>query len=161
MAEHKRPKTPSERIDDEALTIDDGKEQARIGARLKVAREYVGLLQEDVALALGIPRASVSALESGKRRVTGLEVRRLARIYRRPVGWLLGEEDVELSEAEPLFRAAEALSERDRDQVLRFAEFLAAAGRPAASGRAATRPSRLPSRSEDTETGPDPDARQR
>lgn len=156
MADQKRPKTPSERTDDDALTdVDDGEEQAKIGARLKEAREYVGLLQEDVASALGIPRASVSALESGKRRVTGLEVRRLARIYRRPVGWLLGEEDVELTEAEPLFRAAEALSERDRDQVLRFAEFLAAAGKPAASGRAGARPSRPPSRSEDTgdETG--------
>jgi transcriptional regulator with XRE-family HTH domain len=156
LADQKRPKTPSERTDDEALTdVDDGEEQAKIGARLREAREYVGLLQEDVASALGIPRASVSALESGKRRVTGLEVRRLARIYRRPVGWLLGEEDVELTEAEPLFRAAEALSERDRDQVLRFAEFLAAAGKPAASGRAGARPSRPASRSEDTgdETG--------
>ena len=116
MADQKRPKTPSERTDDDGLTdVDDGEEQAKIGARLKEAREYVGLLQEDVASALGIPRASVSALESGKRRVTGLEVRRLARIYRRPVGWLLGEEDVELTEAEPLFRAAEvALRTRPR-----------------------------------------------
>lgn len=151
MADQKRPKEPSERTDDDALTdVDDGEEQVKIGARLKEAREYVGLLQEDVASALSIPRASVSALESGKRRVTGLEVRRLARIYRRPVGWLLGEEDIELTEAEPLFRAAEALSERDRDQVLRFAEFLAAAGKPAASGRAAARPSRSPSRAEAT-----------
>lgn len=149
MADQKRPKAPSAPTnDDTAVDVDDGEEQAKIGARLKEAREYVGLLQEDVALALGIPRASVSALESGKRRVTGLEVRRLARIYRRPVGWLLGEEDVELTEAEPLFRAAEALSERDRDQVLRFAEFLAAAGKPAAPGRAAARPPRTPSRAD-------------
>ncbi len=113
----------------------DAAEQAKIGARLREAREYVGLLQEDVASALGIPRASVSALESGKRRVTGLEVRRLARIYRKPVGWLLGEQDIELSNAEPLFRATNSLSVRDREQVLRFAEFLAAAGRPAISRR--------------------------
>lgn len=150
LADQKRPKTPSEQTDDNRLTdVDDGEEQVKIGARLKEAREYVGLLQEDVASALGIPRASVSALESGKRRVAGLEVRRLARIYRRPVGWLLGEEDVELTEAAPLFRAAEALSERDRNQVLRFAEFLAAAGKPAPSGRAAARPPRNPSRTED------------
>jgi len=86
-------------------------------------------------VALGIPRASVSALESGKRRVTGVELRRLARIYRKPVGWLLGEEDIELSDAEPLYRATEALSARDREQVLRFAEFLAAAGPPAGQGQ--------------------------
>jgi len=126
-------------------------EQAKIAARLKEAREYVGLLQEDVASALGIPRASVSALESGKRRVTGLEIRRLARIYRKSVAWLLGDDDVELSDAEPLYRAAEALSARDRDQVLRFAEFLAAAGNPGTTSRAAGRPAPVPAEGDDTE----------
>lgn len=139
MADQKRPKSTAATPDDgTAGEVDDSGEQARIGARLKEAREYVGLLQEEVASALGIPRASVSALESGKRRVTGLEVRRLARIYRKPVGWLLGEDDIELSDAEPLFRATESLSARDRDQVLRFAEFLAAAGNPNASGQPGT-----------------------
>lgn len=136
MADLTQPEGPSSQTggDHDVRTgLGDAEEQAKIGARLKRAREYVGLLQEEVAAALGIPRASVSALESGKRRVTGLEVRRLARIYRKPVGWLLGDEDIELSEAEPLFRATESLSARDREQVLRFAEFLAAAGRPAGS----------------------------
>lgn len=134
MADQRRASQPAA-AGDAVGEVDDSQEQARIGARLKEAREYVGLLQEDVASALGIPRASVSALESGKRRVTGLEVRRLARIYRKPVAWLLGEDDVELSDAEPLFRATESLSARDRDQVLRFAEFLAAAGKPTGPGR--------------------------
>ena len=143
MADPRQPKgpaSPSGGDHDAHADLGDANEQAKIGARLKEAREYVGLLQEDVAAALGIPRASVSALESGKRRVTGLEVRRLARIYRKPVGWLLGEEDIELSEAEPLFRATEALSAQDREQVLRFAEFLAAAGKPAGSRPATGRP---------------------
>jgi transcriptional regulator with XRE-family HTH domain len=113
----------------------DEAEQAKLGARLKEAREYIGLLQEDVATALGIPRTSVHALEAGKRKVTGLELRRLARLYRRPVGWLLGEEETELNDAEPLFRATAALSEEDKEQVLRFAEFLAAAGKPGTGGR--------------------------
>jgi len=136
VADPRQPKGPTSQTGgdhDARAGLGNAEEQAKIGARLKEAREHVGLLQEDAAAALGIPRASVSALESGKRRVTGLEVRRLARIYHKPVGWLLGEEDIELSEAEPLFRATESLSARDRDQVLRFAEFLAAAGRPAGS----------------------------
>ena len=128
-------------------------EQATIAARLREAREYVGLLQEDAATALGIPRASVSALESGKRRVTGIELRRLARLYRKPVGWLLGEEDIELSDAEPLFRATEALSAQDRAQVLRFAQFLAAAGTPGGPGPAAGQaPSAAEDRGTDTST---------
>ena len=107
-------------------------DQQELAARLREAREYVGLLQGDVAKALGIPRASVSALESGKRRVSSLELRRLARLYRRPVGWLLGEDaDVDLSA--PLHRATAALSDNDKEQVLRFAEFLAGAGRPGTS----------------------------
>jgi len=136
LADPRQAKEPIPQTDgdyDVRTELGDAEEQGRIGARLKQAREYVGLLQEDVAAALGIPRASVSALESGKRRVTGLEVRRLARIYHKPVGWLLGEEEIELSEAEPLFRATESLSARDREQVLRFAEFLAAAGKPSGS----------------------------
>lgn len=120
-------------IDGESLS--DENEQVALGARLKESREYIGLLQEDVAAALGIPRTSVHALEAGKRKVTGLELRRLARLYRRPVGWLLGEEEVELNDAEPLFRAAASLSDSDREQVLRFAEFLAAAGKPGAAAR--------------------------
>jgi transcriptional regulator with XRE-family HTH domain len=124
---------------DSELDSEDAEEQMRMAARLREAREYIGLLQEDVASALGIPRASVSAFESGKRRVTGLELRRLARLYRRQVGWLLGEEEVELSNAEPLFRATESLSEQDKEQVLRFAEFLAAAGKPGSDNEAAAR----------------------
>jgi transcriptional regulator with XRE-family HTH domain len=123
--------------------VSDEEEQVRLGARLREAREYVGLLQEDVANALAIPRASVSALEAGKRKVTSLELRRLSRLYRRSVAWLLGEAQ-ELSEAEPLFRAAAALSTEDREQVLRFAEFLAAAGTPASPRRRAGGRTRLP-----------------
>ena len=123
---------PDTRAVDGELPSDEN-EQFALGARLKESREYIGLLQEDVGIALGIPRTSVHALEAGKRKVTGLELRRLARLYRRPVGWLLGDEDVDLDGAEPLFRAAAALSETDREQVLRFAEFLAAAGKPGAA----------------------------
>lgn len=115
---------------------DERDEHEVIGSRLREAREYVGLLQDDVATALGIPRTSLSALEAGKRKVSGVELRRLARLYHRPVGWLLGEEDPVMGDADPLFRATSQLSDHDKEQVLRFAEFLAAAGRPGGSTRA-------------------------
>ena len=105
-------------------------EEMALARRLREAREYIGLLQEDVAAALDIPRASVSAIESGKRRVSSLELRRLGRLYRRPVAWLLGEEDAEVDMDAPLYRATAALSTQGKEQVLRFAEFLAGAGRP-------------------------------
>ena len=108
----------------------DTSEQMALAQRLREAREYIGLLQEDDTLALGIPRASVSLIESGKRRVSSLELRRLGRLYRRPVAWLLGEEGAEVDMNAPLYRATAALSDQDKEQVLRFAEFLARAGRP-------------------------------
>ena len=101
-----------------------------LARRLREARERIGLVQEDVATALGIPRASVSALASGERCVSPLELRRLGRLYRRPVAWLLNEEGAELEADAPLRRVTQALSDRDKEQVLRFAEFLAGAGRP-------------------------------
>ncbi len=108
----------------------DESEQRDIGARLREAREYVGLLQEHVADALAIPRASVSAMETGKRRVTSLELRRLARLYRRSVAWILADDEPAAEMQGTLFRTAAALSEVDREQVLRFAQFLASAGPP-------------------------------
>ena len=115
------------------VPVSDTSEQMALARRLREAREYIGLLQEDVATALDIPRASVSAIESGKRRVSSLELRRLGRLYRRPVAWLLGEEDAEIDMDTPLRRATATLSDHDKEQVLRFAEFLAGAGRPGAT----------------------------
>lgn len=107
----------------------DLNEQQAVGRRLRSARETLGLTQEDVAGALGIQRTSVIAMESGKRNVSALELRRLARLYRRSVAWILGEQpDPDLvGDDGALYRATAALSPEDKDQVLRFAEFLAAA----------------------------------
>lgn len=101
-----------------------------VGERLREARETLGLTQADVAGALGIPRTSVLAIEAGRRKVTGLELRRLARIYRRPIEWLLGEEPPAVDAADALFHATASLSADDKAQVLRFAQFLATAGSP-------------------------------
>lgn len=98
-----------------------------VAERLRESRESLGFTQEEVSGALGIPRTSVHAMETGKRNVSALELRRLSRLYRRRVEWLLGEE-VELVGADnALHRATKELSDEDKEQVLRFAEFLAAA----------------------------------
>lgn len=104
-------------------------EKRRMGQRLREAREYLGLSQEQVAEFLSIPRASVSEMEAAKRGVTGLELRRLGRLYRRSVSWLLGDEETVAVDG-ALFRATASLSEEDKQQVLKFAEFLAGAGPP-------------------------------
>ncbi|MEW5992747.1 MAG: helix-turn-helix transcriptional regulator [Chloroflexota bacterium] len=119
------------------LDIDQVDDQV-VGERLRDARETLGLTQADVAGALGIPRTSVLAMEAGRRKVTGLELRRLSRIYRRPIDWLLGGEPPTVDADDALFHATSALSADDKAQVLRFAQFLASAGSPGeVGGRAA------------------------
>lgn len=111
------------------LAAQTEQERREVASRLRQARELLGLTQADVAVALGVQRTSVNAMEAGKRNVNGVELRRLGRLYRRPVEWLLGV-DTPPPAADALYRAAEKLSEEDKEQVVRFAEFLAAAGTP-------------------------------
>ena len=100
--------------------------QAILSERLKEAREYRGFSQEEVARHLGVPRSAVSLIESGSRRVSATELSRLAKLYQTTMASLTGQ-DPETSEPESvrlLARAAADLSATDRDEVLRFAQFL-------------------------------------
>src|SRR5688500_13794999 len=63
-----------------------------LGAKLREAREYVGLKQEQVAQHMELPRTAVSEIENGRRGVSAIELKRLARLYQRPVTWFTGEE---------------------------------------------------------------------
>lgn len=130
---------------DDVAEVSSIDEHKLLGGRLREAREALGLKQSDTAEALDIPRSSVVALESGERKVTGLELRRLARLYRRSVTWLLGEtEDEEVVAGSALYRAAEHLTPENKEQVLRFAQFLAAqpndSEKRSSGGPARTRP---------------------
>ncbi|WP_329070336.1 helix-turn-helix transcriptional regulator [Amycolatopsis sp. NBC_01480] len=117
-------------------------EQEVVGKQLRIGRETLGLTQDDVAGVLGIPRTSVVAMEGGRRNVTALELRRLARLYRRSVQWLLGEEEAAAEVDSALYRATSELSEGDKEQVLRFAQFLATTdGPPSGTGRRQPPPS--------------------
>lgn len=95
--------------------------------RLREAREYVGLTQDDVARKLGIPRSALSHMEAGERKVEALELTQLAKLYQRDLAWFTGEK---LKAAKVpkdvayLARAAEELSPKDRAELSRFADFL-------------------------------------
>lgn len=100
----------------------------KLGEKLKVAREYVGLKQEDVARHLSIPRSALSNIEAGQRKVDALELTRLAKLYQRPLHWFTDENDfkeTQLSEdVAHVARAAAKLSPQDREELARFADFL-------------------------------------
>lgn len=120
---------------------DGPREHQVVGARLRDARLAIGLTQSDTATALAISRPSIAAIEKGTRKVTGLELRRMARLYRCSVGWLLGDEDDAVAGADAvLHRATAELSDHDKQQVLRFAQFLAAQPPPTGDGTPRPRP---------------------
>ena len=103
----------------------------RLGQRLREARESLGLPQSSVAVHLNIPRTSVSEFEAGRRKVSFLELKQLAALYRRDLEFFSENPqepatDDETSRA--LYRTTSVLSESDRRQVLRFAQFLRDAG---------------------------------
>jgi transcriptional regulator with XRE-family HTH domain len=121
-----------------AQTNEEDEEYIAMGARLRQGREYLGLSQESVAEALGVPRASVSAMESGRRKVSSLELRDLARLYKRSLEWFYDDPAKPIAEDETvtaLFRATKNLKPEDKEQVLRFAEFLKGAGQAPARRR--------------------------
>lgn len=95
-------------------------------SRLREARDYVGFTREDVARACGWDVDRIITLEDGTGGpMTGLELRKLARLYRRPVAWFSGESRYQPSA--DLLRHVEDLHPGDREAVLDFAEWLAGA----------------------------------
>lgn len=109
-----------------------------LGERLRLAREYVGLKQEEVARHLGIPRSALSNIEAGQRRIDALELARLAKLYQRPTSWFTGEEAISEddfpAEVAHVARAAASLSPQDRRELARFADFLKSRARTKVSG---------------------------
>lgn len=102
-------------------------EWAELGRRLRETREYLGVSQEFVAKETGISRPAISDIERGLRKVDSLELQRFSRLYRYPVTYFLGEDQgvaTDDSTLHALARAAGDLTEQDKAEVLRFAEYL-------------------------------------
>lgn len=99
----------------------------QLGQRLKEVREYLKLSQQYVSDRTGIPRSAVSDIERGERKVDSLELKKLAGLYRRPIGYFLDESadaDASYYGIAALTRALTHLTEEDRRAVQQFAEFL-------------------------------------
>ena len=118
-------------------TTSQGNERAKLGDRLREARHYVGLSQEDVAAILKVPRSAISEMENGQRRIEALELKRLAELYRQTVSYLTGDDDAAAdlpADVAHLARQASALSPEDRAELGRFAEFLRSKTRGGSGG---------------------------
>lgn len=103
-----------------------------LATRLKEAREYLELSQDEVAQVLNVQRSAISLIEAGQRKVDAIELQKLAELYQRPIGYFTGEEGAPApipESVQHLARAAAKLTDRDREELTRFAEFLQARGR--------------------------------
>lgn len=102
---------------------DDLRQQ--IASKLREAREYLGLTQREVAQSLGLPRSAISLIELGQRRIDTSELKQLAELYRRPVSYFTEERTAtHPEEIQMLMRKAESMSEKDRQEILQFADWL-------------------------------------
>lgn len=82
-------------------------DDAVIGSRLQAARRALGLTQGDVGRQMDMAISTISAIEAGKRSVSGPELHAFARIYHRPMAYFFEEESQESPAFQYLFRAAE------------------------------------------------------
>lgn len=96
-----------------------------IGRRVREARSYLSLSQEEVSSAIGIPRSAVSQIENGQRGLDAAELTALAKLLGRTVEYFTGGAEATKSENVSLLaRAAEGLSDSDIGELQRFAAFL-------------------------------------
>ena len=105
-------------------------ERKILGTKLKEAREYLGLSQEEVGRILEIPRSAISLMESGQRKVDTVELNALSKLYERPISYFAGEifESMSQENVKILTRLSDKVSkltDEDKEQVLKFAEYLA------------------------------------
>jgi transcriptional regulator with XRE-family HTH domain len=112
--------------EDNPVQADEEQARRLMGDRLREARKYLGLKQDEVASYLKIPRTALTDIENGQRRVGAIELTRLAKLYRQPTTYFTGEDasaglPIDIAH---LARRAADLSEQDRTELSRFAEFL-------------------------------------
>lgn len=106
----------------------DQTERQELGQRIREARNYLEMSQEEVAAAIGVPRQAMIAIEAGARGVDALELKRLAKALNRSVQYLSGEEGAPPADEKVamLARAAEGLTDSDLSELQRFAAYLKA-----------------------------------
>ena len=114
-------------MNSESPATDEERQRVELASRLREARDYVGLSQDEVASTLKLSRPAITNIESGTRKVEALELDKLARLYGRSVEFLLTGKEVAEGAGEKnafLARATKGLSARDLEELGRFANFL-------------------------------------
>lgn len=100
-------------------------EASSTGERLAEVRQYLGIELAQAEAETGIPKADLTAIETGQRPPNDLELPRLARCYGHPVGYFRRPRDpLDSSAVSVLARLTDGLTDHDRQEALRFAAYL-------------------------------------
>lgn len=78
----------------DSLELPDEERRKRFGDRVRKMRQLLGMTQSDVAKALEVTKATVTAYEVGKAEPSLKKLIKLARTLRVSTDWLLGEPEV-------------------------------------------------------------------
>lgn len=101
----------------------DKKKYKFIGGKIRTAREAVDISQKDLAEAVGYESATaISLIEAGERKVSIVDLDKIAKILNQNVDYFLGtEKKVDFLYA---LRTDEELTGKDREKVLDFVDFI-------------------------------------
>jgi transcriptional regulator with XRE-family HTH domain len=99
---------------------------ANLAGRLRSVREYLNYSQQFVSERTGMPRSAISDIERGARRVSTMELQRLANLYGYRASYFLEEDAPGALDgpATALARDASELGPEDLQEVQRFIELL-------------------------------------
>lgn len=107
------------------MKVDERAQAKRLAERLRETREYLNLSQQYVSEQTGIPRSAISDIERAERRVESLELKRLANVYGVSVSYFLDDETADEDKlAGALTRMFGEMGEREREELMRFANYL-------------------------------------
>ncbi len=102
--------------------VKEEKKYEFIGANIRKARELSGLSQRQLAEKLGYESSTtVSYIESGERKVSIVDLEKIAHMLDRDIRYFIGQPEEQLNVRVAL-RAETGLKEKDKDAILHIIE---------------------------------------
>ena len=95
----------------------------RIGERIKILRQYMGLTQEQVANILCLGRDAILKIEQGSRKITADEIAKFSKLYSISADELIAGEKFNYNDEIVFARGFGKLNENDRIEILKLIEF--------------------------------------
>lgn len=89
----------------------------KVGGKLRKAREYMELTQEQVANILNMGRDAIIRIEKGTRKVSAEELKNLSQLYKISMNEIMEEKEYSSNE-QAFARGFEKLSEKDKKEII-------------------------------------------